>query len=116
VGPGDGDRRGNYAQVLHLLAEKDNLDTVTSSQCFSSDTGKDSIDSVKYQRGKFKRSVDALFVAAVMAETVDIWNKSQPTRAFRSLSSDGEICDMFVWFCNASGDRTAVGRAQHLIC
>lgn len=71
--PGDSGRRGNYSQVLHLLAEKDHLDKVTLSQCVSSDTGKDPIDSVvKYQFRKFRRSVDALFVAAVMAETVDI--------------------------------------------
>jgi hypothetical protein len=30
--PEDSDRRGNYAQVLQLLAEKDNLDTVSPSQ------------------------------------------------------------------------------------
>ena len=117
VEPGDSDRRGNYAQVLHLPAEKYNLDRVTSSQCFSSDTGKDPTDSVvKYQCVKFKRSVDAVFVASVMAETVDIWNKSQPTRALHSLSSDGEICYIFVWFCTASDDRTAVGREKHLLC
>jgi len=95
--PGDSDKRGNYAKVLQLLAEKDNLDRVTPSQCVSSATGKDPIDSVvKYQCGKFKRSEDALFVAAVMAETVDIWNKSQPTKALRSLSSDSGICCIFV--------------------
>jgi hypothetical protein len=79
------------------VAEKYHLDKVTHSQRVSSDTGKDPIDSVvKYQCGKFKRSGDALFFAPVLAETVDIWNKSQPTRALRSLSSDGEICDIFV--------------------
>jgi hypothetical protein len=34
-------------------------------------------------------------VAAVMAETVDIWNKSQIPRALCSMSSDGEICEIF---------------------
>jgi hypothetical protein len=64
---------------------------------FSSDIGKDPIDSVvKYQCGKFKVSGDALFVAAVMAETFDIWNKSQTIRALRFLLSAGEICDIFV--------------------
>jgi len=117
VEPGDSDRRGNHAKVLHLLAEKDNLDRVTPSQCFSSDIGKDPIGSVvKYQCGKFKVSGDVLFVAAVMAETIEIWNKSQTIRALRFLSSDGEICAIFVRFCNASDDRTAVGRAKHLLC
>jgi hypothetical protein len=97
VEPGDSDRRANYAQVLHLLAEKDNLDTVTPSQFVSSDNGKDPINSVvKHQCGKFKRSGDAVFFTTVMAETADISNKSQSTRALRSLSSDGEICDTFV--------------------
>jgi hypothetical protein len=113
----ESDKRGNYAQVLQLLAEKDNLVTVSPSQCVSSDIRKNPIDFVVKNRcGKFKRSGDAIFVAAVIAETVDIWNKSQPTRALRSLSSESEICDLFTQFCNASDDRTAAGRVQHLLC
>jgi hypothetical protein len=97
VEPGDSGRRGNYAQLLHLLAERDNLDTVPPSQCVSSDTEKDPIDSVvENQCGKFKRSGDALFVASVMVETVDIRNKSQPPRSSCSLLSYGDICDIFV--------------------
>jgi len=37
-----------------------------------------------------------VFVAAVMAVKVYIWKKSQISRALCSLSSDGEICEIFV--------------------
>jgi len=44
VEPGDSDRRGNYAEVRHLLLEKDHLGRATPSLCVSSDIGNDPID------------------------------------------------------------------------
>jgi hypothetical protein len=118
---GDSDNRGNYVELLHLLAKKDgylsnHLETATVFQGVSSDIQNDLIDSIaEVLNTEISKEVEkAPFVAAIMDETVDISNRSQLSTVLRYVSPNGEVCERFVRFDNVSDDRTAAGLAEHL--
>ncbi|KAF2889953.1 hypothetical protein ILUMI_16220 [Ignelater luminosus] len=87
--------RGNYVELLYLLAQQDerlNNHLQTSTVFFSNK----------------KEITDTSYVAIIMDETTDIFNKSQ-------LLTVGEVQERFLRFDNVSDDRTAPRLAKHVL-
>ncbi|KAF2891190.1 hypothetical protein ILUMI_14983 [Ignelater luminosus] len=94
----DSRNRGNYAELLYLLAQQDerlnnHLQTSTVFSGMSNDIQNDLIDAISSLiiEAIKKKITDTFFVAIIMDETTDIFNKSQLSTVCRYITTDGKV-------------------------
>lgn len=106
--------RGNYRELLHLLAENDAQLQIhlQNSTVFSGETSiiqNDLIEACsEHLMQNIKKEVsEAKFIAIIVDETTDIAKKSQLSTVFRYVHASGAVQERFIRFLDVSDDRTA---------
>lgn len=111
--------RGNYRELLHLLAENDAQLQIhlQNSTVFSGETSIIQNDLIKacseHLMQNIKKEVsEAKFIAIILLhcivdETTDIAKKSQLSTVFRYVDASGAVQERFIRFLDVSDDRTA---------
>ena len=114
----DSNNRGNYVELIHLLAEFDDklrahLATATVFTGLSPIIQNDLIQSVHgVMLAEIKSQIkEATFVAILLDETSDVTNRSQLSTVFRYVYK-GQIFERFVGFSDVSADRSADSLAK----
>ncbi|CAH1110586.1 unnamed protein product [Psylliodes chrysocephalus] len=110
----DSDNRGNYRELLTLIAKKDqkfcqHLETSTVFSGVSSDIQNDIIEAIStFVMDEIKSEIaGASFVAVILDESTDVSNQSQLSVVFRYVCPDGDVCERFLKFVNVSDERSA---------
>ena len=116
------DNRGNYIELIHLLAEFDeqlltHLDSSTVFKGLSPLIQNDLIESVSYVvLAEIKKELkDCHFLSVMLDETSDISCLSQLSTVFRFVNSKGIICERFFKFTDVSKDRSAAAIADLVV-
>ncbi|XP_036973754.1 zinc finger MYM-type protein 1 [Acanthopagrus latus] len=114
--------RGNYVELLHLMAEKDDklakhLKESTVFVGTSNRIQNDLIEAISdVVRSSIKSDVDAAsFVAVEVDETTDANNKAQISAVLRYVNSDCEVKEAFLGFDDVSNDRRAQGISKYVL-
>ncbi|XP_005161614.3 zinc finger MYM-type protein 1 isoform X3 [Danio rerio] len=117
--------RGNYVELLHAFAEKDerlarHLQTSTLFSGSSNGIQNDLIEAMSHViRSDIKKDIDrASFVAVQVDETTDATNKAQISVILRYVAKSEAACEVreaFLEFDDVSGDRSASAVAQYVL-
>lgn len=114
--------RGNYIELINLIAEYDNLlaEHLSSSTIFSgmsSNIQNDIIQCVcNVLLGTIRKEIQAApFIAILLDEASDVSNKSQLSTVIRYVSPSGDIEERFLGYTDVSKDRSAVHLATHVM-
>ncbi len=113
--------RGNYVELLHLLASKDaNLAShLASSTVFSGTSNRIQNDLIEVITDVLREDIKeelrvAPFVAVEVDETTDITNKAQLSVILRYVSGS-EVKEAFLGFDDVSDDRRATAISEYVL-
>ncbi|XP_032067022.1 zinc finger MYM-type protein 1-like isoform X3 [Thamnophis elegans] len=121
----DSTNRGNYVELLHVFAEKDDrlakhLKTSTVFSSLSNRIQNDLIEAVSdVIRNDIKKEISATpFVAVEVDETIDVTNRAQISVILRYVAMTDAKCEVkeaFLGFDDVSEDRHAPAIAEYIL-